>query len=180
MCMLWLILEPNLPFYVGKGKGRRSADHVAEWRSGKTANQLKGAKIAEIVGAGLDVGVEIIHDRISEALALTYEKVAIARFRSEGVELTNLSSGMRHLWEIAFAKVQDQLGRHPTKERFRINMLYWTNREPTAEEYWVWLSSLRELANLRKSVRREMINHMGEEAAEDVAAKYGYPRRHQT
>jgi len=64
----------GLPFYVGKGQGRRAWKHEAEVRSGRPGgNARKVEKIASILASGNVVLVEIVATYLRETDALDHE-----------------------------------------------------------------------------------------------------------
>jgi len=67
--------SPALPFYVGKGVGTRSHDHLV-----KPDETRKGQRIREIEAAGHQVMVVRLVDALSEAQALKLEAELIAAF----------------------------------------------------------------------------------------------------
>ena len=78
--------SPAQPFYIGKGTGTRSFDHLV-----KPDNTRKGLRILEIRTAGHDVLVERIVDQLSESQALRIEAQLISAFGTveTGGMLTN-------------------------------------------------------------------------------------------
>ena len=85
--------SPAMPFYIGKGTGTRSHDHLA-----KPDVTRKGQRIAEIVGAGHKVLVSRLVDSLTEHQAIRLEAELIAAFGTldTGGLLTNavLPSGL--------------------------------------------------------------------------------------
>ncbi len=67
--------SPALPFYIGKGTGTRSHDHLV-----KPDDSRKGQKIKEIVSAGHKVLVSRLVDSLSEPQAIKLEAELIASF----------------------------------------------------------------------------------------------------
>ena len=65
--------SPALPFYVGKGTGTRSHDHLL-----RPDATRKGARIAEISAAGAKVLVTRLVDSLTEAQAMKLEAELIA------------------------------------------------------------------------------------------------------
>ena len=85
--------SPAMPFYVGKGTGTRSHDHLI-----KPDESRKGLRIREIEAAGLKVLVSRLVDSLSEPQAIKLEAELIASFGTidTGGRLTNsvLPSGL--------------------------------------------------------------------------------------
>jgi hypothetical protein len=67
--------SPAMPFYIGKGTGTRSHDHLV-----KPDDSRKGQKIKEIVAAGHKVLVSRLVDSLSEPQAIKLEAELIASF----------------------------------------------------------------------------------------------------
>lgn len=85
--------SPALPFYIGKGTGTRSFDHLT-----KPDNTRKGLRIQEIQASGANVLVSRLIDSLTEQQAMKLEAELIASFRTidTGGLLTNsvLPSGL--------------------------------------------------------------------------------------
>jgi len=85
--------SPALPFYIGKGTGTRSHDHLI-----KPDASRKGLKIQEIEAAGFKVLVSRLVDSLNEPQAMRLEAELIAAFGTldTGGILTNsvLPSGL--------------------------------------------------------------------------------------
>jgi len=85
--------DPALPFYVGKGTGTRSYDHLV-----KPDDSRKGTRIREIEADGYQVLVTRLVDSLTEIQALRLEAELVAAFGTvdSGGLLTNavLPSGL--------------------------------------------------------------------------------------
>jgi hypothetical protein len=85
--------SPALPFYIGKGTGTRSFDHLV-----KPDNTRKGLRIQEIEAAGAKVLVSRLVDSLTEQQAMKLEAELISSFGTidTGGLLTNsvLPSGL--------------------------------------------------------------------------------------
>lgn len=85
--------SPAMPFYIGKGTGTRSHDHLI-----KPDESRKGLRIREIEAAGYKVLVSRLVDSLSEPQAMKLEAELIASFGTldTGGRLTNsvLPSGL--------------------------------------------------------------------------------------
>jgi uncharacterized protein len=85
--------DPARPFYIGKGTGTRSHDHLV-----RPDDSRKGKRILEIRGVGREVLVSRLVDDLTEPQAMKLEAELIAAFGTEdtGGILTNtvLPSGL--------------------------------------------------------------------------------------
>jgi hypothetical protein len=112
--------SPAMPFYIGKGTGTRSYDHLV-----RPDDSLKGLRIKEITASGNKVLVTRLVDSLSEGQALKLEAELISAFGTveTGGILTNavMPSGLgrksRPLLTIPHgAKEKAQLGLSLLKE----------------------------------------------------------------
>ena len=72
--------ETLVPFYVGKGSGRRHRKHLFEtWNN--TTNQLRLSKILSIRAAGQEPLIEIVASNLTESEALECERSLISTYR---------------------------------------------------------------------------------------------------
>lgn len=89
---VYALIDPRtgLPFYIGKGQGKRRFQHVADAKKGReVVNPKKNAKILEILNAGHEVDVQVWSEHDDERVALSVEAAAIGEHRST---LTNVLS----------------------------------------------------------------------------------------
>ena len=77
--------DVDLPFYVGKGKGKRA------WESER--NYLHSRVVTELAECGLCLEVRLVAGELTEQEAYAFEEERIAFWRSSGVLLTNLTDG---------------------------------------------------------------------------------------
>lgn len=82
----------NLPFYIGKGSGRRFKNHIKMIRSNNHYNKHFEYKVKQIWNEGLEPVVRVVkqHD---ETMALLWEEKTIRTCKSLGIKLCNITSG---------------------------------------------------------------------------------------
>lgn len=95
MYYVYALIDPrnNMPFYIGKGKGRRAKTHL--WEVPETRNQYKENKIADIRNQGFEPQIEYLaEDILDEEFAYKMERDLILRYGRKGYEpygiLTNV------------------------------------------------------------------------------------------
>ena len=99
MFYVYHLIDPrsNLPFYVGKGTGRRAWTHLSE--TFDVHNPYKSRKIESIRSDGFEPVVCIIKDGMTSEEALTFEAQEILRYGRRNQSslglLTNLTDGGR-------------------------------------------------------------------------------------
>lgn len=88
---VYALVDPRdgQPFYIGKGSGRRVMAHVPNRNSDRNAE--KGARIRQIIEAGLAVEEVIVYDGLTEGEAFRIERAAILETGLEN--LTNIAPG---------------------------------------------------------------------------------------
>lgn len=97
MYYVYILKNPktNLPFYVGKGKGKRASYHISENKKGRwTENRHKDNVIRQLISEGLEPIIEYIFWHEDEKVAYEYEEKIIIQYgRKEfdpGGILTNI------------------------------------------------------------------------------------------
>ena len=88
-----LFRETGVPFYVGKGNGRRWLEHARGW---DRRNTHKNATVRKMLAAGHDIPMIKLHEGLTEDVAFAYEKALIAAIgrHDRGLgPLTNLTDG---------------------------------------------------------------------------------------
>lgn len=92
---VYQLVDPrtNIPFYIGKGSGRRAKTHL--WDIPETRNQYKENKIASIRRSGLEPLIEYVAENIlDEQLAYEIEASLIKKYGRKGYDsngiLTNI------------------------------------------------------------------------------------------
>ena len=91
---VYTLTDPRngMPFYVGKGVGRRCHFHAWEAKnSDKPTYKLN--KIRKIQSLGLDIVVNKVEENVSHEQAKELECFLIAEMRGFGIDLTNLTDG---------------------------------------------------------------------------------------
>lgn len=106
---VYFLVDPRdgLPFYVGKGSGRRIRSHVAAVRLGRVDNPAKCARIREIMAEGLEVEERIYARFECEQEAYAAERDLISKLP----RLTNITSGFTTERERATETARNMLGR---------------------------------------------------------------------
>ena len=150
----YMLVDPRngLPFYIGKGHGRRCFSHVREART-TDKNSHKLQKIRKIESLGLTVIVKKVEEGVSDADSQDFEMLLIEECLDHGIQLTNQtlggdgSSGYRHTEE-ARVKISEKIkGRTVTQEnKQRLSDLFRNGGNPmhrddvrlktTGENHW--------------------------------------------
>lgn len=129
-------------FYVGKGKGKRHAAHVAEWKRGIVSNPDKYSRIAEIVLAGFQVQERVVSEFDSEQKAFDAERALIAEIGLDN--LTNIRPG----GGTAKLMTLEEYRAEVRKIFDGISPFEWwfAARKRTAREVWWWAKIVLDMA----------------------------------
>ena len=91
---VYTLTDPRngMPFYVGKGVGRRCHFHAWEAKNSDKPT-FKLNKIRKIQSLGLDIVVRKVEENVSREQAKELECFLIAEMRGFGIDLTNATDG---------------------------------------------------------------------------------------
>jgi hypothetical protein len=101
MYYVYELIDPrvNLPFYVGKGKGKRVYFHLSEQSRAKSENVQKYNKIQKIRKEGYEPEIKIVEYFENENDAYDYEEKLIKKYGRKGYDkdgiLTNICESSR-------------------------------------------------------------------------------------
>lgn len=144
--------DEDVPFYVGKGKGRRAF-------SLRRNNRQHKFVVDKLGRLGMCAEVRLVASDLSESDAFKIERERIAFWRSVGVRLANVSdggggySGFKHTQEF--------------KEKARIQITAYNERRgPPSEE-------TREKMRAAKLGKKQSPEHVAKAAAASRGRKYG-------
>jgi hypothetical protein len=92
---VYTLTDPRngLPFYVGKGHGKRCAFHLDEAKYYVKRKSKKLNKIRKLMSLGLKPIISKVEENVSDADAIDFECLLIAEMRDFGIELTNMTDG---------------------------------------------------------------------------------------
>lgn len=82
-----------MPFYVGKGVGKRCEFHVDEAKYYVNRKSKKLNKLRKLLSLGLLPIITKIEEGVSDAQAIEFEMFVIAEMRDLGIPLTNMTDG---------------------------------------------------------------------------------------
>lgn len=152
---VYALVDPRdgATFYVGKGKGRRYAAHVAECRKDKGYNLRKRRRIGSILAAGLEVQITILADGLSDTEAYRLERQKLQELPG----LTNIAPGSLSAPERAFEHVSDLIDRMRSPKQWAARFVRRRGRKPTAAEIGLYFFVARHLICSR-ALLRDILN----------------------
>jgi len=91
---VYTLVDPrnNLPFYVGKGVGRRCFFHSWEARNTKNISR-KLNKIRQLHNHGVEAVIRKVEENVTDEQAKDLECLLIEEMRDLGIKLTNMTDG---------------------------------------------------------------------------------------
>jgi hypothetical protein len=126
-------------FYIGKGCRDRCYHHMweAERGTGRGKNAVKIARIRDIIAAGHEVGVDFLHQYLTESAALEAERLEIARAKDK---LSNVSPGHSSPERNQAVHALLELRSFPRFKDWAVAFCCAYNRKPTREEYQLYFT----------------------------------------
>jgi hypothetical protein len=82
-----------MPFYVGKGHGKRCEFHLDEAKYYTKRKSKKLNKIRKLMSLGMKPIITKVEENVSDAQAIDFECLLIAEMRDIGIPLTNMTDG---------------------------------------------------------------------------------------
>jgi hypothetical protein len=92
---VYTLTDPRngMPFYVGKGHGKRCEFHLDEAKYYTNRKSKKLNKIRKLMSLGLNPIITKVEENVSDADAIDFECLLIAEMRDIGIPLTNMTDG---------------------------------------------------------------------------------------
>jgi hypothetical protein len=82
-----------MPFYVGKGHGKRCEFHLDEAKYYPKRKSKMLNKIRKLMALGMKPVITTVEENVSDAQAIDFECLLIAEMRDIGIPLTNMTDG---------------------------------------------------------------------------------------
>jgi hypothetical protein len=92
---VYTLTDPRngMPFYVGKGHGKRCEFHLDEAKYYTKRKSKKLNKIRKLMSLGMRPIITKVEENVSDAQAIDFECLLIAEMRDIGIPLTNMTDG---------------------------------------------------------------------------------------
>lgn len=92
---VYMLTDPRngMPFYVGKGHGKRCEFHLDEAKYYTKRKSKKLNKIRKLMSLGMKPVITKVEENVSDAQAIDFECLLIAEMRDIGIPLTNMTDG---------------------------------------------------------------------------------------
>jgi hypothetical protein len=92
---VYTLTDPRngMPFYVGKGHGKRCEAHLDEAKYYTKRKSKKLNKIRKLMSLGMNPIITKVEENVSDAQAIDFECFLIAEMRDIGIPLTNMTDG---------------------------------------------------------------------------------------
>ena len=92
---VYTLTDPRngMPFYVGKGHGKRCEAHLDEAKYYTKRKSKKLNKIRKLMSLGIKPIITKVEENVSDAQAIDFECLLIAEMRDIGIPLTNMTDG---------------------------------------------------------------------------------------
>jgi len=92
---VYTLTDPRngMPFYVGKGHGKRCEFHLDEAKYYTKRKSKKLNKIRKLMSLGMKPIITKVEENVSDAQAIDFECLLIAEMRDIGILLTNMTDG---------------------------------------------------------------------------------------
>ena len=92
---VYTLTDPRngMPFYVGKGHGKRCEFHLDEAKYYNNRKSKKLNKIRKLLSLGMKPIITKVEENVTDAQAIDLECLIIAEMRDIGIPLTNMTDG---------------------------------------------------------------------------------------
>jgi len=92
---VYTLTDPRngMPFYVGKGHGKRCEFHLDEAKYYTKRKSKKLNKIRKLMSLGMKPIITKVEENVSDEQAIDFECLLIAEMRDIGIPLTNMTDG---------------------------------------------------------------------------------------
>lgn len=160
---VYTLIDPRdgLPFYIGKGTGRRMYQHERAVLRGRGINKAKCERIAAILADGLVVEYGVISRHADEAAAYRAERAAIASHAN----LTNANPGGGGGWcGVHVERQEDPRASLAKAEDLRDRVMPyvdWLNEKPRTNQESDWyFFVVREIGEVIEMCKRQIAQQM--------------------
>lgn len=150
---VYLLIDPrnNLPFYVGKGSGKRCYFHSLEAKYYRDRKSKKLNKIRKLSSLGLEPIVVKVEENVTDKQAMEFECLLIAEIRDLGIDLTNMTDGGDGAKGYKHTEAHKQKMREKFKGRIISDEHRQKMRKPKSEEGRLAIATARLTTTYRPS-----------------------------
>ena len=150
---VYTLTDPRngMPFYVGKGHGKRCEFHLDEAKYYTKRKSKKLNKIRKLMSLGMKPIITKVEENVSDAQAIDFECLLIAEMRDIGIPLTNMTDGGDGAKGYKHAEENKRLASERQKNRVMTEEHKQKMRKPKSEEGRKNIALARQTTSYRPS-----------------------------